>query len=59
MSTPTTSEGEHQYDGLLAYEAVCLAWTVPGSEPERHARAKEQVRAAMPALARSLDRLTE
>lgn len=58
VRTPTTRDGRSQYDGLSASDAVARAWTTPGANPEWHKKAQQEVRDAMPVLARALDRLT-
>lgn len=47
---------EHMYDHLHPVDAVLCAWTVPGPVPAYHAAMQQQVRDAMPLLARALDR---
>jgi hypothetical protein len=55
--TPTTAQGLRQYDRFPAAEAAVLAWDNPGPRPAWHRAMKEEVRNAMPLLARALDRL--
>lgn len=57
VRTPVTSAGLRRYDKLTATQAATQAWHVPGPNPAHHRRAIAQVRAAMPVLARALDRL--
>jgi len=45
------------YDGLPPAQAIVAAWTIPGSNPTVHATAQRHVRAAMPLLARAIERL--
>ncbi len=59
MTTPTTPDGLRHYDHLPAAEAIRLAWTSPGRNPDWHRKMQDTVRAAMPVLARALDRLAE
>ena len=55
--TPTTRNGLRSYDHLEPLEAIRQAWHEPGAQPEYHEVVKTKVRALMPLLARSLDRL--
>jgi len=55
--TPTTPDGLRQLDELPAVEAVLRAWTDAGSQPQWHEQCKDELRDAMPLLARALDRL--
>lgn len=57
MTTPTTPGGLRQFDALPAAEAVVAAWMRPGRSPRYHKAAQADMRAAMPVLARALDRL--
>ncbi len=59
MTTPTTPDGLRQYDHLPAAEAARLAWTSPGYHSGWHRQMQDRVRAAMPVLARALDRLAD
>lgn len=45
------------YDDLSPADAVVAAWQVTGPVPGYHRAMQEQVREAMPLLARALDRL--
>lgn len=56
MRTPTTPRGRAAYDHLPPLEAIVKAWTEPGPSPYWHRTAQDQVRRAMPVLARALDR---
>lgn len=55
--TPVTPAGLRKYDDLPAALAVVRAWTNPGNEPGWDSRCKREARAALPVLARALDRL--
>lgn len=55
--TPATRNGLRSYDHLDPIEAVRQAWNEPGAQPEYHKVMQTKVRALMPLLARSLDRL--
>lgn len=57
--TPTTPRGLRRYDDLPPAEAVVQAWTSPGPRPDWHHACVAEVRAAMPLLARALDRLAD
>jgi hypothetical protein len=59
VTTPTDPPGLSQYDHLPALDAVRLAWMNPGRDPEWHRRMQEEVRRAMPVLARALDRMAD
>lgn len=56
MDTPTTDRALRKYDRHPATEAAVLAWATPGPHPAWHREAQEEVRRAMPLLARALDR---
>lgn len=56
MRTPTTPRGRAAYDHLPPFDAIVKAWTEPGPSPYWHREAQDQVRRAMPVLARALDR---
>lgn len=56
-TTPVSEAGLRKYDDLPAAEAAVKAWTTPGNNPDWNAERMEDVRAAMPLLARALDRL--
>jgi hypothetical protein len=56
MCTPTTPEGESQYDHLPPELAAYRAWVDEGPDPGWHRRMQALVRVAMPLLARALDR---
>ena len=58
MRTPVTSRGRAAYDHLPPLEAIVKAWTEPGPSSYWHREAQDQVRRAMPVLARALDRAT-
>lgn len=55
--TPVTHAGLRKYDDLPAALAAVQAWTVAGNEPGWDSRCKREARAALPVLARALDRL--
>ena len=55
MFTPSTPRGRSAYDHLPPLDAIVKAWTVPGPHPDWHRRAQNEVRRAMPTLARALD----
>lgn len=57
LATPVTEEGLKQYDDLHVITAIWRAWEEPGENPEWHKAMQEEVRRAMPLLARALDRL--
>lgn len=54
---PAMPGGLWQYDDLPALDAVLAAWTRPGRSPRYHRAMQAEARAAMPVLARALDRL--
>jgi hypothetical protein len=56
VKTPTTPEGEAQYDDLDPFTAALMSWTEAGRNPSWHHLAQDRVRKAMPLLARALDR---
>ena len=58
MHIQTNITDERRYDHLEPLEAAALAWSSHGGNPQRHEMARNQVRDAMPLLARALDRLT-
>jgi hypothetical protein len=49
--------GLDKYDHLSPEESVVAAWTASYANPELNETAKDQVRDAMPLLARALDRM--
>lgn len=55
-ATPTTPDGLRQYDHLSPLEAAHRAWTDAGANPDWHRHMQDEVRRAMPVLARALDR---
>lgn len=57
MRTPTTRQGLRANDGHGTVDAILKAWTEAGPHPGWHKMAQAKVRAAMPVLARALDRL--
>lgn len=57
--TPVTRKGLQQYDKMLPADAAMLAWGNAGEHPEYHRKMKEEVRRAMPLLARALDRMVK
>lgn len=59
MKTPVTKTGMRQYDHLNPVEAVIMAWTEQGINPDYHELAKKHVHDLMPLLGRALDRLEE
>jgi hypothetical protein len=59
VTTPTTPDGPHRYDHLPAAEAARQAWAEPGRHSGWHEQMRDRVRAAMPLLARALDRMAE
>lgn len=59
MKAPVTPEGLKMYDHLAPEEAAAFAWADPGLHPTFHGRARQEVRDAMPLLARALDRLED
>ena len=56
MKTPYTEDGLRRFDHLPAAEAVAAAWVWEGPQPDWH-RQTQQVRDAMPVLARAIERL--
>ena len=52
----TRRTGVYKYDSLPAMQAVIMAWSVPGLNPQAHAAANAAIRKANPILARALDR---
>lgn len=52
-----TPGGLRQYDDRPALDAVLAAWTRPGRSLRYHRAMQAEARAAMPVLARALDRL--
>lgn len=57
--TPVTRKGLKQFDWMTPEQAVLNAWTQVGGHPEYHRKMEQQVREAMPLLARALDRLVK
>ena len=57
--TPVTPRGLRKFDHLPPAEAVIAAWTSTGSNPSWGEAAITETRAAMPLLARALDRLVQ
>ena len=57
--TPVTPRGLRKFDHLPPAEAVIAAWTSTGSNPSWGEAAIAETRAAMPLLARALDRLVQ
>ena len=57
--TPVTPRGLRKFDHLPPAEAVIAAWTSTGSNPRWGEAAIAETRAAMPLLARALDRLVQ
>ena len=57
--TPVTPRGLRKFDHLPPCEAVIAAWTSTGSNPRWGEAAIAETRAAMPLLARALDRLVQ
>jgi hypothetical protein len=57
VEIPFTRNGLKKYDDLDPIEAIFASWNEPGPHPEYHQKAKDEVRSAMPLLARALDRL--
>ena len=55
--TPVTPRGLRKFDHLPPCEAVIAAWTSVGSNPSWGRDAIAETRAAMPLLARALDRM--
>ena len=55
--TPVTPRGLRKFDHLPPAEAVIAAWTSTGSNPSWGEAAITETRAAMPLLARALDRM--
>ena len=55
--TPVTPRGLRKFDHLPPAEAVTAAWTSAGSNPSWGEAAIAETRAAMPLLARALDRM--
>jgi len=55
--TPATEDGLKSYDRDDPVTAVFKAWNEPGRNLVWHRSKQDQVRAAMPLLARALDRL--
>ena len=55
--TPVTPRGLRKFDHLPPAEAVIAAWTSAGSNPSWGEAAIAETRAAMPLLARALDRM--
>ena len=55
--TPVTPRGLRKFDHLPPCEAVIAAWTSVGSNPSWGSDAIAETRAAMPLLARALDRM--
>ena len=55
--TPVTPRGLRKFDHLPPAEAVVAAWTSAGSDPSWGEAAITETRAAMPLLARALDRM--
>ena len=55
--TPVTPRGLRKFDQLPPAEAVTAAWTSAGSNPSWGEAAIAETRAAMPLLARALDRM--
>ena len=55
--TPVTPRGLRKFDHLPPAEAVIAAWTSTGSNPSWGEAAIAETRAAMPLLARALDRM--
>ena len=55
--TPVTPRGLRKFDHLPPAEAVIAAWTSTGSNPRWGEAAITETRAAMPLLARALDRM--
>ena len=57
--TPVTPRGLRKFDHLPPCGAVIAAWTSTGSNPRGGGAAIAETRAAMPLLARALDRLVQ
>ena len=57
--TPVTPRGLRKFDHLPPAEAVTAAWTSAGSNPSWGEATIAETRAAMPLLARALDRLVQ
>lgn len=55
--TPVTPRGLRKFDHLPPAKAVTAAWTSAGSNPSWGEAAIAETRAAMPLLARALDRM--
>ena len=55
--TPVTPRGLRKFDHLPPCEAALAAWTSVGSNPSWGRDAIAETRAAMPLLARALDRM--
>jgi len=59
LPAPVTNEELTQFDELPAGIAVSMAWAEPEDQVAEHRQAQKAVRAQMPILGRSLDRMIE
>lgn len=53
-----TPIGRRRYDGYPAVEAVIMAWTLKGINPDYHDQMRSVVATHMPLLARALERMS-
>lgn len=57
--TPVTRKGLKQFDWMTPEQAVLNAWTQVGGNFNYHFKMMQEVREAMPLLARALDRMVK
>lgn len=56
IKTPVTELGMMKFDKMDSLDAALAAWNDPGKHPSWHKICQDNVRQAMPLLAKALDR---